>query len=194
MSRLLKLVSCGFVFLFVLAEQVMADPLSDAQHAYSMGDYAKAAQLYIPLAKQGHVKAQLSLGVMYSLGQGVEKDDQEATKWFELAAGQGQALAQDILGETYDQGRGVPKDYSKAVRWYRLAAEQGDALGQYNLGIMYARELGVPQDYVRGYMWMYLSGKNLDELAYVASQMTPDQIILAQDLAKKCTAKKFKGC
>jgi hypothetical protein len=194
MSRLLKFVSSGFVFLFMLVTQAIADRLSDAQNAYSMGDYAKAAQLYLPLAKQGQVKAQLSLGVMYYLGQGVEKNDQDATKWFELAAGQGQALAEDILGETYDKGRGVPKDYSKAVNWYRLAAEQGDAIGQYNLGIMYAREMGVPQDYVRGYMWIYLSGQNLDELAYVASQMTPDQIQLAQELAKKCTANKFKGC
>ncbi len=194
MDRLQRQVLLGCVFLFALASQVMAGSLSDAERAYSAGDYEKSAKLYLPLAKQGNAKAQLSLGVIYYLGQGVPQDYQEAAKWLRLAAKQGHALAQVILGAIYDLGLGVPQDYKEAAKWYRLAAEQGDADGQYNLGIMYARELGVPQDYLRAHMWMSLAGKYPDELAFVAKQMSGDQIAKARELARKCVIKKFKGC
>lgn len=199
MDRLHKQVLSGCVFLFaltsqIIAGQVMADSLLDAQRAYSAGDYAKAEKLYMPLAKRGDAKAQLSLGVIYYLGQGVPQNYQEAAKWLRLAAKQKHAPAQNLLGSIYDLGLGVPQDYKEAANWYRLAAEQGDADGQYNLGIMYARELGVPQDNLRAHMWMSLSGKYPDELAFVARQMSGDQIARARELARQCKAKKFNGC
>jgi hypothetical protein len=194
MDRLQRQVLSGCVFVFALASQVMAGSLSDAERAYSAGNYVKAAKLYMPLAKRGNAKAQLSLGVIYYLGQGVPKDYKEAAKWLRLAAKQGRAKAQNLLGAIYDLGLGVPQDYQEAAKWYRLSAEQGDADGQYNLGIMYARELGVPQDYVRAHMWMSLAGKYPDELAFVAKQMSDDQIAKARELASKCVIKKFKGC
>jgi uncharacterized protein len=194
MDRLLKQVLWGCVFLFALTSLVMAGSLPDAERAYAAGDYVKAAKLYMPLAEQGDAKAQLSIGVIYYLGQGVPKDYKEAAKWLRLAAKQGRALAQNLLGAIYDFGQGVPQDYTEAAKWYLLAAEQGDADGQYNLGIMYARELGVPQDYLRAHMWMSLAGKYPDELAFVAKQMSDDQIAKARELARKCVIKKFKGC
>jgi TPR repeat protein len=194
MERLRQQVLLGCVLLFALAGQAMAASLSDAERAYSAGEYVKAAKLYLPLAKKGDAKAQLGLGVIYYLGQGVPQDYKEAASWLRLAAKQGRAMAQNILGAIYDLGLGVPQDYKEAANWYRLAAEQGDADGEYNLGIMYARELGVPHDYVRAHMWMSLAGKYPDELAVVAKQMSEDQIAKAQELARKCVIKKFKGC
>lgn len=194
MDRLQRQVLLGCVFLFVLASQVMAASLSDAESAYAEGNYVKAAKLYLPLAKQGGAKAQLNLGVIYYLGQGVPQDYKEAAGWLRLAAKQGRAQAQNLLGAIYDLGLGVTQDYQEAANWYRLAAEQGDTDGQYNLGIMYARELGLPQDYVRAHMWMSLSGKYPDELAFVAKRMSKDQIAKARDLAEKCVINKFKGC
>ena len=194
MVRLLTPMFFWVIFWFALAGQAMAGPLSDAQSAYAAGNYAKALDLYTPLAKQGVAKAQLSLGVMYYIGQGVTQSYKDAAKWFQRAAEQDNILAQDILGEMYDQGLGVPQDYKMAAKWYRLAAEQGDAHGQYNLGLMYARELGVPQDYVRAYMWMSLSAKFPEELGSVAKQMSASQIAKAQELAAQCSAKQFKGC
>ena len=45
-------------------------------------------------AKQGQVDAQFRLGVMYDEGQGVSQDQQEAVKWFHLAADLGYVSAQ----------------------------------------------------------------------------------------------------
>ena len=148
----------------------------------------------MPLAKGGDARAQLRLGITYYLGQGVPQDYKVSARWLRLAAKQGLALAQNLLGTVYDLGLGERQDYTKAAKWYRLSAEQGNADGQYNLGIMYARELGVPHDYLRAHMWMSLAGKHPEELAFVAKQMSDDQIAKARELARKCVIKKFKGC
>ena len=84
-------------------------------------------------AEDGHVEAQVRLGVKYDLGEGVPEDDSEAVKWYRKAAEQGYASAQFNLGVMYDLGEGVPEDDSEAVKWYRKAAEQGYASAQYFL-------------------------------------------------------------
>ncbi len=189
-TRMLFLTACCFS----ATGHAIADPLSDAQNAYASGNYAKAFEMYTPLARKGDAKAQLSLGVMYYIGQGVTQSHKDAAKWFTFAGKQGNVLAQNIMGEMHDQGLGVPQDYTTAAKWYRLAAEQGDARGQYNLGIMYERELGVPQDYVKAYMWMSLSKAPVEELNSISKQMTPHQITKSNELAVQCTANNFKGC
>ncbi|MDC5928278.1 tetratricopeptide repeat protein, partial [Proteus mirabilis] len=65
-------------------------------------------------AKQGDSEAQVNLGVMYALGQGVEKDYAKAKIWYEKSASQGNSLAQHNLGVLYNYGLGVPQDYAKA--------------------------------------------------------------------------------
>ena len=40
-------------------------------------------------AKQGNAAAQFNIGMMYTVGEGVPKDDTEAMRWFRLAAKQG---------------------------------------------------------------------------------------------------------
>ena len=195
MNRLSAQLFSSFVLCSCLAGSALgADTLSEAQNAYAAGNYAKAFDLYTPLAKKGDPKAQLSLATMYYIGQGVTQSYKDAARLFERSAKQGNVLAQDILGEMYDQGLGVPQDYKTAAKWYRLAAEQGDATGQYNLGLMYARELGLPQDYILGYMWMSLSGLHPEELEFVAKQMSHSQVGKAQELADQCAAKSFKNC
>jgi len=59
---------------------------------------------------------------MYRLGQGVPQDDQEAVRWYRLAAEQGHAAAQVNLGILYGKGLGVLQDYVQAHMWYNLAA------------------------------------------------------------------------
>jgi hypothetical protein len=46
----------------------------------------QAAEWYRKAAEQGDVTAQASLGVLYSIGQGVPHNDMEAYFWLDLAA------------------------------------------------------------------------------------------------------------
>ena len=108
-------------------------------------------------ARQGNAEAQLYLGVIYAIGQGVPQDYREAVKWYRLAADQGLADAQFSLGVTYHTGKGVPQDYREAVKWYRLAADQGLADAQFSLGVTYHTGKGVPQDYREAVKWYRLA-------------------------------------
>ncbi len=61
--------------------------------AYERGDYDTAFKEFQPLAEQGEMVAQWSLGVMYERGRGVPKDSVQAYRWYTLAASQGDDLA-----------------------------------------------------------------------------------------------------
>jgi uncharacterized protein len=133
--------------------------------AYDRGDYATALKEWTPLAEQGEVVAQYSLGEMYINGYGVPQDYKTAMKWFTLAAEQGDATAQAWLGSMYYNGYGVPPDYKTAVKWFTLAAEQGDATAQAWLGSMYHDGEGVPQDYQTAMKWFTLAAEQGDATA-----------------------------
>ena len=65
---------------------------------------------------------------MYTIGQGVPQDYQEAVKWYRLAAEQGNASAQAGLGFMYSEGQGVVQDYILAHMWTNLAASQAGGM------------------------------------------------------------------
>ena len=96
----------------------------------------------------------------------------------------------------------VPKNLmteKTALKWYRLSAEHGNAHAQNNLGGMYTNGFGVIQDYVRAHMWFNITASRGDKDAIenrdiVANRMTPSDISKAQDLARECVKKNYKGC
>jgi uncharacterized protein len=119
-------------------------------------------------------------------------------EWRPLAE-QGNAYVQYSLGLMYSKGQGVPQDYKAAVKWYTLAAEQGFATGQYFLGMMYVLGSGVIKDAVYAHMWLNIAASNGDEDGgklrdLVAKEMTSSQIEKAQELARECIRKEYKGC
>ncbi len=127
--------------------------LTGALVAYSITE----AQSHVgPLKKHalnGDVAAQRSLGVDYERGYDVNRDYQEAAKWYQLAANRGDAIAQNNLGTFYQFGLGCPTNYSQAVTLYQQSAAQGFAVAQGNLGYMYDYGLGVSTDKVAAVTW-----------------------------------------
>ena len=120
-------------------------------------------------------------------------------KWYTLAAKQGYASAQYNLGVMYAIGKGVPQNYKSAVKWFKLASKQGVVDAQYNLGVMYEGGLGVIHNKIYAHMWGTLAAANGHENGvkvseFVANRMTPSQIEKAQDLARECVKKNYKGC
>ena len=85
--------------------------------------------MYRQAAEQGNASAQHNLGVMYSNGQGVRRNDAEAFRWFRKAAEQGDADAQNILGDMYLRGFGVRQDLALAQEWFGKACQNGDQDG-----------------------------------------------------------------
>ena len=77
-------------------------------------------------AEAGDAESEVELGLRYTNGEGVAKDQVEAVKWFRKAAEQNFAPAQYNLNVCYYNGKGVAKDYVEAYEWLLLAARQGD--------------------------------------------------------------------
>ena len=117
-------------------------------------------------------------------------DYETAIKEFGLLAERGYAVAQYNLGVMYDNGLGVPQDYREAAKWYRFAAEQGEVKAQSNLASMYHFGQGVLRDDVLAHKWADLAASQGGEDAVkirdaVATSMTPEQIAVAQRLARE---------
>ena len=148
----------------LMGTPAFSDDFQKGLTAYNSGDYATALREWTPLAEQGDATAQYKLGVIYQTG------------------------------------RGVLQDYKTAVKWWKLAAEQGDARAQTDLGVFLTRGAGVLQDNIYAHMWFNIAAssgrfkiasKNRDN---IAKRMAPSQLEKAQDLARECVRKKYKGC
>ncbi len=93
--------------------------------AYEQGDYAKAAEIWTTLAKQGHANAQINLGFMYDYGKGVARDFERAAKWYRAAAHQNSAVGQYNLAILIEEGKTAPVEGRTARYWLQQAAAQG---------------------------------------------------------------------
>jgi TPR repeat protein len=139
------------------------------------------------------------LGEMYFNGRGVIQDYKTALKWYQLAADQGDVAALNHLGNIFFKGQGVIQNYKTALKWYQRIADQGDAGAQYLVADMYFNGQGVVQDYTRAHMWWNIAASQGHKVAAesrrkVEKKMTPTQVGKAQDLARECVAKNYKGC
>ncbi len=94
-------------------------------------------QAWSRAAEQGHPRAQFLVGIMYSDGIGVAKDDERAMELFKLSADQGDPAGVNAVGWMYDNGKSVPADDELALAYYREAAEMDDSIAMANLGYSY---------------------------------------------------------
>jgi TPR repeat protein len=113
-------------------------------------------------AEADDVDAQYQLAKFYSSGQGTEKNDAEAVKWYRRVAAKKDARGQSMLGVMYTNARGVERNYCQAIAWFRKAAARKSAHAQYNLGYMYAVGKGVPPDQKQASAW-YLKAANQND-------------------------------
>lgn len=106
----------------------------------------KAAQAIVAAAGQNLVDAQALLGQILLDGQGIERDQALALRWFQIAARNGHVMARNMLGRCHEHGWGCPADLTKAAEHYRLAAEAGLDWGLYNLANLLATGRGVVEN------------------------------------------------
>ncbi|MFQ6021400.1 MAG: tetratricopeptide repeat protein [Acidiferrobacterales bacterium] len=147
---------------------LLAYRYSEADKAIERGNYEQAIHILQLLAKQGAMKSQYDLGVMYYHGLGVKQDKAEAMRWNRMAAEQGHIAAQYNMGIAYSTGTGVDLDAVKAADWWRKAALQGSTEAQFNLGLMYAQGDGVTQNMMQAARWWYEAATHGDAAAQYA--------------------------
>lgn len=122
----------------LFAEVPIASP-STPQDFYQLGIYYGSPQENQPAlaidnlqkaATSGHLKAMYALGWMYYFGKGVDKDYEQARRFFQQAADQQLPEAQHMLGILYSEGKGVKMDRDKAFQWMVKAAKNGNKSAQ----------------------------------------------------------------
>ena len=175
--------------------------LGDAYYAGRGGveqNFSEAMRWYTKLAQQGDVRAQTTLGLMYSRGYGVAKDPQAAQRWWSFAAAANDAGAQYNLGTVYASGDGVAQDHARAAQWYLKAAGRNHVQALFNLGMLYYEGKGVPRNPVQSYYWLKLAALHGDDLApdmlaKVGAGLTADQLKDAETQAAEMFKKAQKA-
>ena len=104
-------------------------------------------------AREGNAISQYRLGLRYTSGTGIWKNDSAAAEWFEKSANQGHTGAAYMLGISYYTGRGVTQNYKQATQWFKRAASQGHARAQYQLAAAYMNGQGVEKDQAWAARW-----------------------------------------
>ena len=93
----------------------------------------------------------------------------------------------------------MPLDRAEGVKWFVSSAKHGTVGGEVDMGIAYATGEGIRQDRLQAYMWFSLAADqgNAPAVKYrdhIASELQPDQVRRAQDMAKTCRGSNFKVC
>ena len=117
------------------------------------GAFPDALSWYRKAADRGYVEAMNNLGIMFTNGRGVARDDTQALGLFRKASDGGSTDALTNLGFMYHYGRGVAPNMNEAVRLFRKAADGGSAEGMYWLGQMYETGAGVSKDETEAFKW-----------------------------------------
>ncbi len=131
------------------------DLVHPAMLAQDKGDTERAVKLWREAADRGSAPGQFMLARAYYDGKGVEKNDIEARRWFELAAAQDDSDAMLRLGYMVHNGRGFEPDHQAELAWYAKAAElaNADALDElsdaYRLGDIVEADDGKAYEYSR---------------------------------------------
>jgi hypothetical protein len=156
--------------------------------AYEAGDYATALKIYRAAAEQGDIMAQFTLGQIYTRPgkykkHGVTKDYKEAVKWRLLAAEQGEDIVQFMLGLMYKRGEGVTRNLVIAHMWFNTATFS-------NVEAYTASWSAIKN---KRFLKNYRKQKK-KEVERLESEMTPEQIAKAKELARECIKKNYKDC
>ena len=97
------------------------------------------------------------LGYCYQHGIGTKKDESQAFRYFELAAGKSHAEAQYNLALCYQHRIGTEKNDSLSFKYYQLSADQNHASAQFNLGYCYRYGKGTKKDFSQAFKYYQLA-------------------------------------
>ncbi len=183
------LIAAASLFIGLQSFQVSASTITAAQAAVEKQDYDTALKALAPLIKEGDVNATNLMGQMYENGWGVEKDIDQAKKFYDQGARRGHlasvnslrklknidykveldallpkvaagdAEAQNRAGEMYEFGYGTDRNPQEAFRLYKLAADQGSVNAQHNLGRSYNFGTGTEQNFVEAERWYRIASE-----------------------------------
>ena len=161
-----------FVFENIDFSKVSDDQLYEYGNIFMKDrDIDNAIKFYFLAAEKGHLGAQFTLAGKYFYGSGVQKNIEEALKWYKIAAQSDDAeeILFDIMGEEelYDFGCKFLDygDIDIGIKCLTLSAEQEYAEAQCCLGDIYRCGNLVEEDLDKAIKWYKLAAENGERFA-----------------------------
>jgi TPR repeat protein len=153
-------------------EEIADDYYKSAIESPRSANLEEVFDLYARSAELGNAIAQYNLAMMYSNGESVYVDYQQAVYWFKKSAQQEFAPAQYRLGEMYyfEKG-GLSRDLDMAIALFNEAAEQHDPDALMNLAMLAGTGEGVPHDTEKALFWIKQAHKSGNESALEYQEM-----------------------
>lgn len=137
-----------------------SDSFNEGLLAYDKGNYARAFEIWLPLAQQDDLAAMRNVALLLKEGRGTQPDAVRALYFFERAGRGGLVSAQVNTAFMYLNGEGTAQDYRKASFWFHAAAIGGVPAARYNLAVLYENGLGVDRDPARALAWYALAAQS----------------------------------
>lgn len=120
---------------------------------YLKKDRKYAYELLEKSAALGNMFAENQLGLIYSKGDGIPRDDYAAIRFYRKSAEKGNPNAMVNLANRYSYGMGLLEDEVKAAALIRMAADRGNVEAQYDMYNRCWTGCGVECDEVTALMW-----------------------------------------
>jgi TPR repeat protein len=120
----------------VLPEEERIKAFQAGVAAYDAGDYARAYEIWLPLAKLGDLAAQRNVGHLLRLGRGTARDLPRALYFYERAADAGLNAAALNAGTLLLGAEGIERDTEDAADYFMQAAQDGYPEALYQLALL----------------------------------------------------------
>ncbi|MCH5285425.1 MAG: sel1 repeat family protein [Akkermansiaceae bacterium] len=121
-----------------------------AMHQYAVQLFVKDDSDCVSWLKKAvrlkHVEATADLGMLFTYGIHVKKDEKYGFQLLKRAAESKNSYAQMNLGLCFLYGKGTKRNYKQAAYWFAQAVEQGNMDAVYELAECYFSGCGVKQD------------------------------------------------
>ena len=131
--------------------------VDDAEAIYNMGcfysggrhglpqNYAKAVELWHQAAELGNARSFFNVGAAYYSGNGVERDEDKAKHYYELAAMRGDSDARHNLGNAERRAGNM----DRSVKHYMIAVGFGYTGSLENIKRMFMNGVATKDDYTQ---------------------------------------------
>ena len=137
------------------------------------------------------LSATYSLGVLYHLGKGTDRNDPEAVKYFKQAAENDNVPGMVEYAIMLFNGEGVDKDEAAAARWFLRAAQRNNPVAQNRAARLLAAGRGVPADMVEAMKWHLLARAAGIQDEWLDSRLTA--LSTSQRAAVEEAVRRFNG-
>lgn len=113
----------------------------------------RCTRWYEKAARQGVALAMSNLAANHESGSGLERNVEQARKYYQQAIERGLLSAASSLGYLMSRSKVDSSDDARIAALYKTAAEWGDPWGQNNYGVVLRDGIGVDKDEARAVPW-----------------------------------------